>query len=357
MLRRPASAIRLGNYAKIGGMEQDLSDFRPTRVWKRLSPERRLAVAEPFWDDEQSTEQQAEAIAAIALHMKFRTKSVLALPTAKRTKYLSTLPTISDSIVARAMVAYHLERQRPMMSAFLDSLGITHENGLIAEETLPKPGRGQTARGRDRARVEVPRGRRLAVLRDARRAGSGHVGGVGGTLSVVGRQSLVVSHSRQSQSAVLSRQSQSVDSHAWHIERFWPCVALAAGLLLTTVLTTAQGGPKRSTLEATLRSMIAASGAEVAVAFRTLDGRSQVLIDPDKPFHAASTMKVPVMIELFRQAQGGHGLARCAARSPQRVSQHRRRQPVQAERGRRFRHGHLCGRRQDRSRSNSSTRR
>jgi hypothetical protein len=130
-------AIRLWNYAKIGVMEQDFSDFRPTRVWKRLSPERRLAVAEPFWSDEQSTEQQAEAIAAIALRMKFRTKSVLALPLEKRVKYLSTLPTISDAIVARAMVAYHLEHQRPMMSAFLDSLGITHENGLIADETLP----------------------------------------------------------------------------------------------------------------------------------------------------------------------------------------------------------------------------
>ena len=48
-----------------------------------------------------------------------------------------------------------------------------------------------------------------------------------------------------------------------------------------------------------------ASGAEVAVAFRTLDGRSEVLIDPDVRFHAASTMKVPVMIELFRQASAG----------------------------------------------------
>jgi len=139
VVRRPPSAIRLWNYAKIGAMDQDFSDFRPTRVWKRLPPERRLAVAEPFWGDEQSTEQQAEAIAAIALHMKFRTKSVLGLPLEKRIKYLSTLPTISDSIVARAMVAYHLERQRPMMSAFLDSLGITHENGLIADETLAKP--------------------------------------------------------------------------------------------------------------------------------------------------------------------------------------------------------------------------
>ena len=33
-----------------------------------------------------------------------------------------------------------------------------------------------------------------------------------------------------------------------------------------------------------------------------LDGGGEMLIEPDKPFHAASTMKIPVMIELFRQA-------------------------------------------------------
>lgn len=54
---------------------------------------------------------------------------------------------------------------------------------------------------------------------------------------------------------------------------------------------------------AKVKQLIAASGAEVAVAYRTLDGRRELLIDADKPFHAASTMKVPVMIELYRQAQ------------------------------------------------------
>ena len=98
-----------------------------------------MAAAEPFWADEQSTDQQIEAVALIASHMKFRTKSVVGLPPEKRVKYLSTLPTISDAIVARALVSYHLERQRPMMSAFLDELGITHENGLIADETVPAP--------------------------------------------------------------------------------------------------------------------------------------------------------------------------------------------------------------------------
>ena len=51
--------------------------------------------------------------------------------------------------------------------------------------------------------------------------------------------------------------------------------------------------------------LIAASGADVAVAFRTLDGKDELLIRPDVDFHAASTMKVPVMIELFRQADAG----------------------------------------------------
>jgi hypothetical protein len=78
-------------------------------------------------------------VAALAAHMKFRTKSVVALPLEKKAKYLATLPAVSDTVAARALVNYHLERQRPMMGAFLDSLGITHEDGLISEENVVKP--------------------------------------------------------------------------------------------------------------------------------------------------------------------------------------------------------------------------
>ena len=54
-----------------------------------------------------------------------------------------------------------------------------------------------------------------------------------------------------------------------------------------------------------LESTIGKSGAEVAVAFRTLDGRSEWLRRADESFHAASTMKVAVLIELYRQARHG----------------------------------------------------
>lgn len=58
-------------------------------------------------------------------------------------------------------------------------------------------------------------------------------------------------------------------------------------------------------LKARVQKLIDSSGAEVAVVARTVEGKDEVLIEPDKPFHAASTMKVPVMIELFRQADAG----------------------------------------------------
>jgi hypothetical protein len=36
-------------------------------------------------------------------------------------------------------VNYHLARQRPMMAAFLDSVGVAHEDGLISQEEIAKP--------------------------------------------------------------------------------------------------------------------------------------------------------------------------------------------------------------------------
>lgn len=76
-----------------------------------------------------------------------------------------------------------------------------------------------------------------------------------------------------------------------------------SGLVLLLFLL--QAVAPASALEARVQQLIDASGAEVAVAMRTLDGRAELLVDADKKFHAASTMKVPIMIELFRQAEAG----------------------------------------------------
>lgn len=54
-----------------------------------------------------------------------------------------------------------------------------------------------------------------------------------------------------------------------------------------------------------IQATIARSGADVAVAFRTLDGTTEWLLRADEPFHAASTMKVAVLVELYRQVRAG----------------------------------------------------
>jgi beta-lactamase class A len=53
------------------------------------------------------------------------------------------------------------------------------------------------------------------------------------------------------------------------------------------------------------RRIAAVPGATVAVAFRDLARGDTLFVGADERFHAASTMKVPVMVELFRQVDRG----------------------------------------------------
>jgi beta-lactamase class A len=56
---------------------------------------------------------------------------------------------------------------------------------------------------------------------------------------------------------------------------------------------------------AAIQDLVAKSGADVGIAFETLDGRLAWSSRGDDVFHAASTMKIPVMIELFHQVREG----------------------------------------------------
>jgi hypothetical protein len=137
-------------------MTQDYSGFRPSRIWRRMPAEGRIAAAELFWSDEQSAEQQVEACATIATQMKFRARSVLNLPVEKKTRYLVNLPQLSDAVAARALVNYHLGLKRPMMGDFLDALGITHEEGLIKDETVVKPDSDKLKNAADQIAAKYP---------------------------------------------------------------------------------------------------------------------------------------------------------------------------------------------------------
>jgi hypothetical protein len=76
----------------------------------------------------------------ISQQKKFRPKTVVALDEDRKARHLASLASLPEGLAARALVVYHLAEQRPMMGAFLDALGIAHENGLIQDEGVtPDP--------------------------------------------------------------------------------------------------------------------------------------------------------------------------------------------------------------------------
>ncbi len=114
-------------------------EVRPARVWRQMPSELRTSAAQAFWADEQAALEQAEAVALISRQIKFRPKSVITLPNDKKARHLAGVTQVSDLLAARLLIAYHLAHQRPMMGAFLDLLGIAHEDGLIKDDEPKAP--------------------------------------------------------------------------------------------------------------------------------------------------------------------------------------------------------------------------
>jgi beta-lactamase class A len=89
------------------------------------------------------------------------------------------------------------------------------------------------------------------------------------------------------------------------------CTAAALLLLVSACAPPPAPRPRpggMATLEAEVRAIIrrhAGDSALVEVAFRDLATGDLLLVDAHQPLHAASTMKVPVMLELFRRADAG----------------------------------------------------
>lgn len=80
--------------------------------------------------------------------------------------------------------------------------------------------------------------------------------------------------------------------------------AVFACLWMVTAVCSAQDAKLAAAIRQA-EKRIADSHADVGVAFRTLDGQAYWSYHEDDSFHAASTMKVPVMIELFHQVKEG----------------------------------------------------
>jgi hypothetical protein len=132
---------------------------RPADIWKQLPADTRVAAADAFWRDDQSPEiemQHAEAVMTLARRLNFRPRSLQALPIERRAKQLAQMDDVSDAIATRALIAFHFAARRPLMGAFLDALGISHDQGLITAEQVTPPAREALQAAADRLKGAFP---------------------------------------------------------------------------------------------------------------------------------------------------------------------------------------------------------
>ena len=118
----------------------DLERCTPAQFWAALDPEVRLAAARSLYAHDWGTNPaKREADATIMHAMRFREAAVRQLPVERRAQYLAKSVRPGDSLAGSLLLALHLEERRPMLAAFLDALGIPHEDGLITEGHDPEP--------------------------------------------------------------------------------------------------------------------------------------------------------------------------------------------------------------------------
>jgi hypothetical protein len=108
------------------------------RLWKRLSREDRATAAAAFWK-EPPQEALGLALGAIVKARKLRPQVARALGDEERARALAGVLDPGEPLAASLLVALHLGARRPLLVAFLDALGLPHEDGILTEEADAAP--------------------------------------------------------------------------------------------------------------------------------------------------------------------------------------------------------------------------
>ena len=115
--------------------------FEPstTRLWRTLSRDDRLEAARVFWN------HPPEAAAVVAAQeivklLRVRPQAFHKVPLDQRARAVAGLAAPPELLAESLLLALHVETRRDLLGAFLDALGIAHEEGMLAEDAdFPAP--------------------------------------------------------------------------------------------------------------------------------------------------------------------------------------------------------------------------
>lgn len=109
------------------------------QIWKGMSRDQRLRAAEALFADQRLDKvQRLQALAPWIVAQGLRPQFLDSLPKARRASLLagSGLP---EETAAQVLLSFHLVAQRPLLSRFLDLLGVKHQEGLVEDDQEMRP--------------------------------------------------------------------------------------------------------------------------------------------------------------------------------------------------------------------------
>jgi len=104
------------------------------KLWKALTAEERTAAITASLADDENGWVKTTTRAGVAKALKFRPQTVATWPREKLVHEAARLPLDDVQLLSAFLVDLHLGTRRPMMAAFLDSVGVKNENGRIDTE-------------------------------------------------------------------------------------------------------------------------------------------------------------------------------------------------------------------------------
>jgi hypothetical protein len=104
------------------------------KLWKALTPEERAQGISAALADDENGWVKTTTRGAVAGALKFRPQTVATWPKQKLIAEAARVPIDDVQLLSAFLVDLHLGTRRPMMAAFLDGVGVKHDDGRIDTE-------------------------------------------------------------------------------------------------------------------------------------------------------------------------------------------------------------------------------
>jgi hypothetical protein len=114
--------------------------FQPTatRLWKSLPVTERRLASSAFFEDP-APDLAGSALVAVAKARHMRPQAARALAADARARILATVLDPGEALAQGLLVALHLKDRRALLVAFLEALGMPHEDGILKDDDEAVP--------------------------------------------------------------------------------------------------------------------------------------------------------------------------------------------------------------------------